>query len=493
MQSFADLSDESRLKAKRAVAQVAGLVRGLHPKQSDALRSPATEILYGGAAGGGKSHLFRVAAIFWARMIPGIQIYFFRREFPDLWKNHMDGPTSFPVLLATLVDAGLCRINYSDHVIRFLNGSTIHLCHCQHEKDMWGYQGAEIHLLIVEELTQFTARIYRYLRSRVRLGAMKIPPQYAHLFPRVLTGANPGGVGHNWVKADFPDFQPPMRTKKAAGDGGFLRQYIPAKLDDNPTLLADPGYEERLAAIGDPALVRAMRDGDWNIVAGGMFDDVWRDEVHVMEPFDIPKSWMIDRSFDWGSSKPFSVGFWAESDGTEATLRDGTKKAWPRGTLFRIAEIYGWNGQANEGCRKLAVEVARDIVQMQKEVPWGPRVKPGPADNSVFDAENGVCIANDMAKLGVRWERSDKSPGSRKTGWEAMRKRFKACLKHPMEDPGLFVFDTCRHFIRTVPSLTRDDKKQDDVDTKAEDHVGDETRYRVLEVSRTATARELGI
>ena len=140
----------------------------------------------------------------------------------------------------------------------------------------------------------------------------------------------------------------------------------------------------------------------------------------------------------------------------------------------------------------LAVEVAKGIKERESKAPWGPRVKPGPADNSIFDAENGVCIADDMAKHGVRWERSDKSPGSRKTGWEAMRRMFKACHKHPMEEPGLFVFNTCRDgFIRTVPSLVRDDKKTDDVDTTAEDHAGDESRYRALAVKRTASTREL--
>lgn len=480
--NFKSLGSEVLGAFQEALFAIVRMVKGLHPKQWGALWSTATEILYGGAAGGGKSHLFRVAAIYWAWKIPGLQVYLFRRELPDLRKNHMDGPTSFPVLLDPLIQAGLCCINYSDLYIKFRNGSKIHLCHCQHEKDMWGYQGAEMHLLIMEEITQFTAKIYRYIRSRVRLGAMEIPEEFAHLFPRVLCGANPGGVGHNWVKATWVDFAPPMEVKKAVGDGGFLRQYIPAKLEDNPTLLADPGYEDRISAIGDAALVKAMRDGNWDIVAGGMFDDVWNLDIHSIPPFDIPTGWRIDRSFDWGSSKPFSVGFWAESDGTEATLADGTKKAWPRGTLFRIGEIYGWNGQPNEGCRKLAVEVARDIVAYLKDVPWGGRCLPGPADNSIFDAENGVCIADDMAKLGVRWERSDKSPGSRKTGWEAIRKRFKAGLKHPMEDPGMFTFDTCRHFIRTVPTLPRDDKKTDDVDTNAEDHVGDETRYRCLAV-----------
>lgn len=490
MTSFKSLGSEALGVFQGALFAIVRMVKGLHPKQWTALRSTATEILYGGAAGGGKSHLFRVAAIYWAWKIPGLQVYLFRRELPDLRKNHMDGPTSFPVLLDPLVQAGLCTINYSDLYIKFRNGSKIHLCHCQHEKDMWGYQGAEIHLLIVEEITQFTAKIYRYLRSRVRLGAMVIPEEFANLFPRVLNGANPGGVGHNWVKSTWVDFAPPMEIQKAIGDGGFLRQYIPAKLDDNPTLLKDPAYEERLSGIGDPALVKAMRDGSWDIVAGGMLDDVYRSEVHELEHFDIPPSWRIDRAFDWGSSKPSSVGFWAESDGTEATLVDGTKKAWPRGTLFRIGEIYGWNGRPNEGSRKLAVEVAREILAYQKEVSWGARVRPGPADNSIFDAENGVCIADDMAKLGVRWERCDKSPGSRKTGWEALRRMLKACLQRPMEEPGLFVFNTCRHFIRTVPTLPRDPNKTDDVDTHAEDHIADETRYRVLAVREVAFSQE---
>lgn len=462
----------------------------IHPKQRAAFTTKATEILYGGAAGGGKSHLFRVVAIAWCLAIPGLQVYLFRREFPDLWANHMEGPGSFPELLGDMISKKKAKINESKGLISFSNRSKIHLCHCQHEKDKYGYQGAEIHVLLMDELTHFTPSIYRYLRARCRVGGLKVPPTVKTTFPRVLCGSNPGGTGHNWVKSAFVDIAPPMTvTQMPSKEGGMLRQYIPAKLSDNPTVDAED-YSMKLQGLGNDALVKAMLDGDWNIVAGGMFDDVWREPIHALEPFDIPSSWVIDRAFDWGSSHPFSVGFWAESDGTEATLRDGTKKAWPRGTLFRIGEIYGWNGNPNEGCKKLAVEVARDILSYQRDVPWGGRVTPGPADNSVFDAENGMCIADDMAKLGVRWERSNKSPGSRKTGWEALRKRLKAGLAQKMEDPGLFVFNTCRHFIRTVPTLPRDSKKPDDVDTDAEDHVGDEVRYRCLALRKIATSQE---
>ncbi len=458
----------------------------VHPRQKAALKTKATEILYGGAAGGGKSHLFRVVAIGWCMAIPGLQVYLFRRESPDLWANHMEGPGSFPELLGPLLASKKVKINQSKGFIEFPNHSKIHLCHCQYEKDKYAFQGAEIHVLLMDELTHFTPSIYRYLRARCRIGGLKVPERFQGMFPRILCGSNPGGAGHNWVKTAFVDLAPPMAiTQMPPREGGMLRQYIPAKLSDNPTVDA-ADYTMKLQGLGDDALVKAMLDGDWDIVAGGMFDDVWRVQTHAVAPFDIPASWRIDRSFDWGSSKPYSVGFWAESDGTEATLADGTKKAWPRGTLFRIAELYGWNGNPNEGCKKLAVEVARDIAAFQKVVPWGGRVKPGPADNSIYDAENGVCIADDMAKLGIRWERSDKSPGSRKTGWEAMRRMLKAAHKHPMEEAGLFVFDTCRQFIRTVPTLPRDTKKTDDIDTDAEDHIADEARYRVLAVRKAA-------
>jgi hypothetical protein len=466
----------------------------LHAKQGRAFLSKATEILYGGAAGGGKSHLFRVGAISWCYEIPDLQVYLFRRTSPDLFKNHIDGPTGFPALLADWVESGFVKINYSKGIITFWNGAQIHLCHCQHEKDVYNYQGAEIHVLIIDELTQFSKFIYTFLRSRTRLGGLKVPQKYKQFFPRILTGSNPGNVGHNWVKAAFVDIGSPMTiVGMPRSEGGMKRQYIPAVLEDNPTLTEnDPDYEARLEGLGNQALVRAMRLGDWDIVAGGAFDDIWDRSKHVIAPFDIPKTWRIDRSFDWGSSKPFSVGWWAESDGSEVELRDGTIKNYPPKTLFRIAELYGWNGKPNEGCKMLAVEIARKIVGIEKASPLFKRRKvwPGPADSSIFDAESGMCIADDMRRCGVSWRAADKRPGSRIAGLEALRRMLKASLVHPMEEPGMFIFDTCNHFIRTVPVLPRDERKPDDVDSDAEDHVYDESRYRVL---RKSTAKLIGV
>lgn len=454
----------------------------LHPRQTEAFLTPATEVLYGGAAGGGKSHLMRTAAIAWCTDIPGLQVYIFRRISDDLTKNHMEGPTGFPALLAEWEQAGHVKIRTSPTTIEFWNGAKIHLCHCQYEKDVTKYQGAEIHVLMPDELTHFTEKIYRYLRGRCRLGALQLPAKYKGLFPRIVAGSNPGGVGHNWVKSTFIDGAPPMAiVQQPKAEGGMRRQYIPAKLADNPTLTeSDPDYIDRLEGLGNPALVRAMRDGDWDIVSGGMFDDLWDRDKHVLQPFEIPASWRIDRSFDWGSSKPFSVGWWAESDGTEATMADGSKRAFPRGTLFRVGEWYGWNGRPNEGLKMSDAGIADGIVKHQADMGIAQRVRPGPADSSIFDETNGDSPAKIQERHKVRWEKADKSPGSRKRGWQLIRGRLQAARADRLEEPGLFVFNHCTQFIRTFPVLPRDDRDPDDIDTDAEDHIADETRYRVL-------------
>jgi hypothetical protein len=432
---------------------------------------PANEVLYGGARGGGKSY---GTLLDWLGhedkfkdLSKGI---LFRRTLPELEDMQSKAEILLPPSGAVFKEQSKTWV--------FPSGAKLKLRYLERDSHADRYQGHEYNWICFEEAGNWP--------SPKPLDRLKACLRSADgVFLRLLLTANPGGVGHNWLKARFVDPAPHERIQRLEGD--WRRVYIPAKVTDNPALLrADPGYVDRIReAAGSPDMVRAWLDGDWNIVAGGMFDDVWREGLHAVEPFEIPSSWAIDRSFDWGSSRPYSVGFWAESDGSEAKLRDGSTRAWPRGTLFRIAEIYGWNGQPNEGTRELAVEIARKIKAFQAEVTWGGRVQPGPADNSIYDAENGVCIADDMGRLGVRWERSDKSPGSRRTGWEAMRKRFKAAHKRPMEDAGLFAFNTCRQFIRTVPTLTRDQKNPDDVDTKAEDHIADETRYRVLAVRKT--------
>ena len=170
----------------------------LQPKQTRAFLSRGTEQLYGGAAGGGKSHLMRVAAISWCLAIPGLQVYIFRRTYPDLWQNHMEGPTGFPQILAEFSQSGICRI--VDKEIRFHNGSKIYLRHCQYPKDVLSYQGAEIHVLMIDELTQWQKTCIRVFADASAWSASAArpaprrasrggrPSEQWDLFPRPSTG-----------------------------------------------------------------------------------------------------------------------------------------------------------------------------------------------------------------------------------------------------------------------------------------------------------------
>jgi len=466
----------------------------LHPQQSRAFKSPATEILYGGAAGGGKSHLMRVTAIVLCASIPGLQVYLFRRHFADLYKNHLEGAGSFIELLASWIVAKRVKLNLSKNELVFWNGSKIHLCHVQHDKDMLKYQGAEIHVLLMDELTHFSEKVYRFLRGRCRLGGLKVPDNWKHKLPLIFAGSNPGGVGHLWVKRTFVTSARPMECHRATVlEGGMLRQYVPAKLTDNPTLLNnDPDYVTRLEGLGEPALVKAMLNGDWNIVAGGALDDAWSDRL-IIPRFVVPHCWRLDRAFDWGSTHPFSVGWWAEADGTEAKLPDGSIFCPPKGSLIQIAEWYGSKEVGtNKGLGLGSDEIALGIKERENDLKALGLIKstihPGPADNqirNVIDARTPT-IEKLMRDNGVTWTASDKSPGSRVIGLELLRARMKEAKKAMPERPSIYFTESCLASLAVLPILPRDENKPEDVDTDAEDHCYDMVRYRVLATARAA-------
>lgn len=442
----------------------------LHPRQGDALRTGATEVLYGGAAGGGKSHLMRVAAIIWCAAIPGLQVYLFRRIRDDLVKNHMEGPKGFRAMLAPWTLTGFVSIVEDE--IRFWNGSKIYLCHCKDEKDVYKYQGAEIHVLLIDELTHFTEAMYRFLRNRVRMVGITVPEQYRGSFPRILCGANPGNIGHLWVKATFVDYAAPMEMKRChANDGGMLRQLIPARLEDNPSMASDdPGYEARLQGLGSDALVRAMRYGDWNVIEGAFFD-CWSPEKHIIRPFQIPEHWTRYRSMDWGSARPFSVGWWAVVGDPVQTV-DG--KILPRGAIVRYREWYGAKSP-NVGLKMHAEEVARGI--KAREI--GDRINDGVLDPSAFAQDGGPSIAERLASERVIFRPADNARVSQRGamgGWDQMRARMIGEDDRPM----LYVFSTCANFIRTVPALQHDPDRPEDLDTEGEDHAADEARYACM-------------
>jgi len=251
---------------------------------------------------------------------------------------------------------------------------------------------------------------------------------------------------------------------------------------------SDPDYHLRLAeSIINEAQRKAWLEDSWDIVAGGRFSDVWKESVHFIEPFNIPSNWRVDRSFDWGSSHPFATMWYAESNGE--SLEDG--RSWPAGTIFVINEDYGCAGDMNDvnwkpnvGLGLDPVEIARRVKKHEEDMlKWGLIVRkpqPGPADDPMFNVDRGVSMAKQMANERVLWTRPSKGKGSRVTGAQLLDQRLKASLSHPMEHPGLFIFNTCVHLRRTIPILPRDPKDPDAVDKSSEDHLFDAVKLKLL-------------
>lgn len=463
------------------------------PKQWAAASTVATELLYGGAAFGGKSHLMRCAAILWCCEIKGLQVYIFRRTEDDLIKNHMDGPHGFRNMLAGMEAAGFVKILATE--IRWWNGSKIHLCHCHEEKHRFKYHGSEIHVLMLDELTTFTEVIYRYLRFRVRMVGVKLPEKYRegfvgphgavnthNLFPRIVCGSNPGNIGHHWVKRTFIERPRPTTPQRMDDlEAGMVRQYIPARLGDNQIGLAeDPTYVARMRGLGDPMLVRAMELGDWNIIAGGFFPEFTL-ERHVLKAVTLPAD-VFSRRFrahDHGSAKPFSTGWYAVCDDdwhAEGTL--GNRILVPRGALVRYREWYGKKeGQDNVGL-KLAVEswaagaLARDGLG---------EVRPAQtiADPSMWISDGGPSLAEraDAILKGGHRLTMHKATNKREPGWDQVRHRLQGEDPENNGDPLLFLMDNQPDAIRLFQSVQHDETKPEDIDTDAEDHAIDEVRY----------------
>jgi len=438
------------------------------------LSCPIFEVLYEGTRGPGKTdallmdfaqHVGQGWGVNWRGVL-------FRQTFPQLDDVVAKSSKWFPALFPG------AEFNKTKYVWRFPDGEELLLRHMKNPDDYWNFHGHAYPWIGWEEVTNWaTSACYTIMMSCSRSTVKGMPRKY-----RATT--NPYGKGHNWVKQRFQ--LPHMRGRIIRTAGEPDRVAIHGNIKENRILLdADPDYVKKIvAAATNPGQVRAWLDGSWDITSGGMFDDIWDSKVHVVDPFPIPRSWTIDRSFDWGSSKPFSVGWWAESDGTDAPLPGGKVLRTKRGDLFRIGEWYGVaKGEENKGLHMLASQVGAGIAAREVAMGLAGRVKPGPADTSIFDEENGVCIANDLAKAGARFVAADKGPGSRKQGWEAIRKRLQGSKRNPesgmREEPGLFIFRTCKEALRLIPPTPRDEVDPDDVDTEAEDHLQDEVRYRV--------------
>jgi len=448
-----------------AAAGVPVLDLHLNAKQSLAIQSPAAETLYGGAAGGGKSYLIRAAAIMWCLEVPGLQCYLFRRTWPEIELNHLQGSGNFHQMLAPLIESGHAKVVGKE--VRFYNGSRINLRHLQNYKDLTIYQGAEIHVLLLDEATHFTDEEYRYLRGRMRLGTLQIPAHVKTSFPRAILGTNPGGVGHHWAKQGFVDHGEFVVHKSAKEDGGMLRTFVPAKLHDNPAMTEnDPDYEDRLEGLGDPELIRALRDGDWEVVAGSMYGSSWRRKRHVISPFDIPVDWDIWAGMDDGFAAQASC-MWLTQDPKIKTYycieELYRKKMFPTDFVERVKAKHQRIGRADgEGDPMINRDPFKGLM-----------------DSGAF-ANNGQAETprgTQMKKLGLDIRPVEKWPGSRVHRTQNLHRLLAPNPLDPLGRPGIQFFDCCENIIRTLPALGRDKRDPEKVDTDHEDHAYDGLTY----------------
>lgn len=460
----------------------------LYAKQKRALMSLAQEILYGGSAGSGKSYMMRVLAILLCLEIPNLKVFFFRRMFKELFINHVYSPDGFLVMMNDLIEAGDVVFNKSDQTFTFYNGAQIYLCHAQHEEDIKQYLGAEMHLLLIDEATQFTEKMIRFLRTRVRLGTLEIPDKWKAILPKIIYGTNPGGIGHKYFKKGFVSHGGGHVFKAPVNDGGMTREYIPAKYGDNIIMLRnDPNYADRIRGLGDEKMSKAYLDGIWDTEEGMAFGDLWDADKHVVQTIIVPVEWKIDRSHDYGYSSPGATLYTAESDGTEVVIDD---RMWllPRGSLVIIGEVYIAD-KDDKGLMLTPAEAALRMKRFEQSNKLSQRVRPGPADPNIFTKERGFASTNDMYKTqGIAFVKGDNRPGSRERGFVKIRQMLLAARIRDHENPWLLVHRGCVNLISQIPDLPTAIDNAQDVDTNANDHIYDALRYRVTKnVNRMST------
>lgn len=430
------------------------------PRQAAFMARPEYEALYGGAAGGGKSDALVIEALRQVH-IPWYKALILRKTFPQLRELIDKTLNYYPRIYPK------AKYNGSSHTWRFPSGAQIIFGSLNRPQDKIQYQGQAYDFIAFDELTHFTQEEYEYLKSRNR-------PNGPGTRVYMRATANPGGVGHGWVKDRFITASAPMTTireeaswvdpegKKHTGEQS--RIFVPSSVFDNQILMQnDPMYVQRLASMPE-AERNALLYGDWDSFSGQVFTE-WRNDPahyqdrigsHVIDPFAVPPDWSIWCGLDWGYSRPFSVGWYAV---------DHERR------MYAIREYYGCTGTPNQGVKLEPGEVARRIKRIEADDPnlRGKRIH-RIGDPAIWMSDGTESIGDLMSRERVHFDKGDHA---RISGKMQMHHRLAMTDGIPM----LYVFSTCKHFIRTIPALVYDETDVEDINTEGEDHIYDQCRY----------------
>ena len=441
----------------------------------------ATQIFYGGAAGGGKSRAIRAEALALCLANPGLEAYLFRRTNKELEDNHIR-PFMKEVPQTLPNDEKLYTYSAEKKRVQFQNGSAVNFCYCENENDVTRYQGAEMHVLLVDEASHLTEYQLTYLRTRVRLGSWTPSDDYKEYLPKIIFASNPGNVGHSFLKLNFVNAAPRetlFYDKSTSVDEypGHLSIYIPATMEDNPYL--ETSYAGQFSAL-EPELARALREGDWDAVVGKAVHNLDRTK-HLLRTFDPPRHWTKFMCIDWGTAMPFSVGWYCVSEGGELAAKNGKPEIWlPEGAIIRYREWYGWNGRPNKGCRLDSQSVARKILDMEKKKDEIMDYRVG--DSQMWAQFDGPSPQENMRRATDGYFILRRSKKDRQRNYSEIVSRLAGNPDYRddgEEDiPMFFVTENCTHFWRTVPTLVLDENDPEKgPNSNQEDHIYDEIAY----------------
>ena len=423
-------------------------------KQDMFINADAFEVLFGGAAGGGKSHGQLIDALLYALEYPRSSQILFRSTFSDLEKSLIRKSRN-------LYPAKIANYNDSKHTWKLANGSIIDFGYIQYEKDVYQYQSAEYDVIRFDELTHFTEFEYTYMISRCR-GANPYPKH-------VKSSTNPGGIGHTWVKKRFIDIGEPNVVHKCKLDTGeeTTRIFIPSLVEDNKFLLKnDPDYVRRLDALPEKER-KALKYGNWDIFDGVFFSEFNR-RVHVIEPFEIPEHWNRYIALDYGLDK-FAVLFIA---------------------IDTKGKAYVYNYIHKEGL------IASEAAQILKSYMRKDKFKDiyAPTDLWATDRHTGKTTADIFMENGIDLTQASRK---REAGWLTVKEWLKI-NKTRHEQTGeeiltsnLVIFNTVLPLIEYLPQIQVDEKNPNDCALEPHEltHICDALRYFC--VSRTNPSKEI--